>query len=139
AGLEPSKHFPPITEDRPARKNAKPGARGNAFRPGPRGGAGKPGPHGSGFGAPRRGAEPRGPRQIGGGFKPEFTPDRRRPHSAARPEFAEAAPRARARADARSAPRSAARPESRPPARPAARAATPRAKPYTPGRSARGT
>ena len=98
AGLEPRKHFPPITEDRPARKHA---ARS--------GGAGKPGP--------------RGPRQIGGGFKPEFTPDRRRARAPS-----EGKPAARAPS------RSAARPESRPSARPAARAAAPRAKPYAPTR-----
>jgi superfamily II DNA/RNA helicase len=65
-GLEPRKHFPPITEDRPARK---PGRGGVAGRPGARGASG----------APRRGADSRGPRQMGGG-KPDFNPDRRRVH-----------------------------------------------------------
>ncbi|MFT3777834.1 MAG: DEAD/DEAH box helicase [Ottowia sp.] len=97
AGLEPTKFFPPITEERSARKPA-------------RGGPGKPG---------RRGAESRGPRQVGGGFKPEFNPDRR----------------ARGGSDARGAARPAADRlvSPRAPARPAA----PRAKPYTPGRAAR--
>ena len=91
-GLEPTKRFPPVTEDRPARKPA-------------RGGAGKPGKWGQ--------PNPRGPRQIGGGFKGDFTPDRRRAHSAARPE---------PRPSARPAPHHHASP------RPA------RAKPYAPGR-----
>jgi superfamily II DNA/RNA helicase len=53
-GLEPTRFFPPITEDRPARK---PG-RGAGGRPGAR------------SGAPRRGfGEARGPKLIGGGFK----------------------------------------------------------------------
>ena len=134
AGLEPTKHFPPITEDRPARKPARGGAAGK-----------KPGSRGSGSGVPRRGATSRGPKQIGGGFKPEFNPDRRRtrgtgdarPMGEGRGASARTGARIGARADTRPASRSAARPESRPAARPAARAAAPRGKPYAPARPAR--
>ncbi|QTD46592.1 DEAD/DEAH box helicase [Ottowia testudinis] len=65
-GLEPTKSFPPIHEQRPARG------------PG-RGAGGKGGPRG---GAPRRDfGEPRGPKLIGGGFK-EKSATGRRPASA---------------------------------------------------------
>ncbi|MDR1968268.1 MAG: DEAD/DEAH box helicase, partial [Burkholderiaceae bacterium] len=89
AGLEPTRHFPPMTEERASRKPA-------------RNGAGRP--------------SARGPRQIGGGFKPEFNPDRRRSHGNGAPP---------------------ARVHERPASRPAARAAAPRAKPYKPARPAR--
>jgi len=62
-GLEPTKGFPPIQEQRPARK----------------GGGGRPGAR---SGAPRRSfGESRGPKQIGGGFK-EKSPFEARPSGA---------------------------------------------------------
>ena len=59
-GLEPTKFFPPIQEQR---------------APGRKGGAGRPGGR---SGAPRHGfGESRGPRLIGGGFKEKSAPGRR--------------------------------------------------------------
>ena len=63
-GLEPTKFFPPIQEQRP---------------PARKGGGGRPGAR---SGAPRRGfGESRGPKQIGGGFK-EKSPFDARPSGA---------------------------------------------------------
>ena len=104
-GLEPTQHFPTITDDRPGRKPGR-----GAGRPGSRGGAG----------AFQRDGERRGPKMIGGAFKPA-APDRRRPHAdGAR----RAAPEGRAPAAHHGAP--------------APRAHAPRAaKPYSPGRGER--
>jgi superfamily II DNA/RNA helicase len=125
AGLEPTKFFPPITDPRPARK------------PGGRGAPGKAGP--------RRGEQARGPRQVGGGFRPDFNPDRRRPHfEGGRAADGWSPTRGEDHSAPRSAPRAAQRPAGGRPAQPhhapahrPARAGAPRAKPYAPGRTAR--
>jgi superfamily II DNA/RNA helicase len=107
-GLEPTKFFPPIQEQRPARG------------PG-RGEGGKGSPRGA---APRRGfGESRGPKMIGGGFKEksgfgarQYSADSYKKDNPFQP---------------------AGRPAARPAARPVARAGAPRAKPYAPGKAGR--
>mgnify|MGYP001244646445 CR=1 FL=1 len=92
-GLEPTKFFPPIQEQRPP---ARKGAGGAGRRPG-----GRPG-------APRRDfGEPRGPRMIGGGFKEKSafgarpkSADSYRKESAFQPAARPSGPRPAARAGA---------------------------------------
>jgi superfamily II DNA/RNA helicase len=131
AGLEPTKNFPTITEDRPSRKAGPGRGRPGARHDGPR----------------RGGPESRGPRMVGGGFKNAPAPDRRRSRgdAGARADFGRddggRGAGARAGADAWAPRRSEGRTEHqhhRPANRaPAARAGAPRAKPYAPGRSGR--
>ncbi|MFV0679525.1 DEAD/DEAH box helicase [Ottowia sp.] len=131
-GLEPTKFFPPITEDRPQRKPGR--------------GGGKPGARHGGArrGTDRGGVEPRGPKMIGGGFKGTQAPDRRRSRGEGvragagevwTPQRSET--HRHERRDERPSGRGEFRAAARASAPGRARAAAPRAKPYAPGRAGR--